>query len=61
MDPEDIKLLEEEGWTVVCESPFELEMMSEDGMVMIGEAKGAAADFILSFISTEIWTQEKKK
>ncbi|HUU87413.1 MAG TPA: hypothetical protein VMX17_06635 [Candidatus Glassbacteria bacterium] len=48
MDPEDIKLLEEEGWTVVCESPFELEMMSEDGMVMIGEAKGAAADFILS-------------
>jgi len=48
MDPEDIKLLEDAGWEVVCESPFELEMMSEDGMVMIGEAKGASAEFILS-------------
>ena len=47
MREEDIKLLEDNGWDVICESPFEIEMMSEDGMVMVGEAKGHAAQLIL--------------
>lgn len=47
MNKEDIKLLEDNGWDVVCESPFELEMRSDDDMVMIGEAKGHAAELIL--------------
>ena len=46
MDKKDIKLLEKDGWDVVCEHPFELEMW-EDG-VMIAEAKGHAAEIILS-------------
>ena len=53
MDKEDIKLLEEHGWDVVCESPFELEMMSEDGMVMIGSAQGDAAYSILAAIKDQ--------
>jgi hypothetical protein len=46
MDKKDIKILEKDGWDVVCEHPFELEM-SENG-VMIAEAKGRAAEIILA-------------
>jgi hypothetical protein len=48
MDKKDIKILEEDGWDVVCEHPFELEMWSDDKKVMIGEAKGEAARIILA-------------
>ena len=44
MDEKDIKLLETNGWTVVCEGPFELE--DEEG-AYVGTASGSAAHFIL--------------
>jgi hypothetical protein len=50
MDQSDIKLLEDAGWTVICESPFEIEKMSEDKMVIIGEARGIAAEIILDYL-----------
>jgi len=43
MDKNDIKILEDNGWIVVCESPFEIENESGDCM-----ANGEAAQFILS-------------
>ena len=46
MDKKDIKILEKDGWDVVCESPFELEMW-EDGE-LVAEAKGQAAQIILA-------------
>ena len=45
MRESDIKLLEENGWIVVCESPFELE--DGDGA---GTATGSGADFILEML-----------
>lgn len=48
MKKSDIKILEEDGWDVVCEHPFELEMWDEAHDVMIAEAKGEAANIILS-------------
>ena len=48
MNEEDIKLLEDEGWDVVCESPFEIKMI-EDGECL-AEASGEAAELILNFI-----------
>jgi len=51
MDKQDIKILEKDGWDVVCESPFELEMWEKDSNgvnLLIGEAKGQAAEIILT-------------
>ena len=45
MNESNEKLLEKHGWTVICESPFELE--NEDGDVATGEA----ADMILSLFN----------
>jgi hypothetical protein len=42
----DRKLLEDEGWHVDCESPFEISMEDEEGN-MVGEAKGYGAEEIL--------------
>lgn len=53
MNTQDIKLLEDAGWTVVCESPFEIEMYEEDSNgvnLCLGTASGAAADFILTVL-----------
>ena len=50
MRKEDIKLLEDNGWDVVCESPFELEMWDKErngASICVGEAKGYAAEIIL--------------
>ena len=46
MREEDIKLLEDNGWIVVCESPFEL----EDEEDPTSTASGSAAQFILETI-----------
>ena len=51
MDKEDIKILEKDGWDVVCEHPFEIEMWERDfngKLCQIGEAKGEAAKIILA-------------
>ena len=51
MDKKDIKILEKDGWDVVCQSPFELEMWEKysNGVnICIGEAKGQAAEIILA-------------
>jgi len=42
MNEEDLKLLEENGWEVECESPFEIRY--EDGGAF---ASGMAADLVL--------------
>ena len=44
MSEEDIKLLEDEGWDVVCESPFEIEMV--EGGEQTAFASGEAAEII---------------
>jgi hypothetical protein len=46
MNKEDIKILEKDGWDVVCESPLELEMWEDGELVAV--AKGRAAAIILS-------------
>lgn len=48
MNEEDIKLLEENGWIVVCESPFEIENESGDAM-----ASGEAAELILQHLKNK--------
>lgn len=44
MDPKEIELLEKNGWTVECESPFEVR--HEDGSF----ATGQAAEMVLWFL-----------
>jgi len=44
MDANDRKLLEDDGWQVDCESPFELS--DKDG----SRASGRAADYVLSYL-----------
>ncbi len=53
MNKDDVKLLEKYGWDVVCYSPFEIEMQSEDGMVLMGAAKGDGAEAVLELIKLE--------
>jgi len=54
MTDKDIKLLEYNGWTVACESPFELEMWDEFYPDQcLGTATGEAADFILRTLRAE--------
>ena len=58
MNKEDIKILEEDGWEVVCESPFELEMWEKDSNgtnLLIGEAKGQAAEIILANLKANFY------
>ena len=43
MNPEDIKLLEDEGWIVECQSPFELYHKETNS-----RATGYAAEIVLS-------------
>ena len=47
MNKEDRKLLEDDGWDINCESPFEIS--DDDG----SEAKGRAADYILDYLKLE--------
>ena len=47
MDKRDQKLLEDDGWTIDCESPFEIS--DKDG----NRATGRAADYVLSHLDTE--------
>jgi hypothetical protein len=47
MNTEDIKLLEENGWDVDCESPFEIS--DEDGNF----ARGLAAKIVLEDLKSE--------
>lgn len=61
MRKSNIQLLEKNGWDVVCENPFELEMWSDDKMVMIGEAKGYAAELILENCKEKWLEQEKRR
>ena len=44
MKEDDRKLLEEDGWQIDCESPFELSR--EDG----SRATGLAAEYVLRFL-----------
>lgn len=44
MDEKDVEILSRDGWTVDCESPFELSR--EDGSF----ACGAAAEYVLSYV-----------
>ncbi|MBT7497359.1 hypothetical protein HN662_03450 [Candidatus Woesearchaeota archaeon] len=46
MNEKDIKLLEDWGWEVICESPFEISLMDEEQ----SQASGAAADIVLEHI-----------
>ena len=48
MNPEDIKLLEENGWIVECQLPFEIRY--EDGGAF---ASGCAADIVLNDLKYE--------
>jgi len=48
MRQRDIDLLAQEGWEVVCESPFEIYYKENEGY-----ANGRAADLILGVIQTE--------
>ena len=47
MNKEEEKLLEENGWEVECESPFEIR--TEDGSF----ASGEAADIVLDYLKEE--------
>ena len=47
MDPKEIELLEENDWTVECESPFEIR--HEDGSF----ATGQAAEIVLWFLKDD--------
>lgn len=51
MRQEDIDLLENDGWIVACESPFEIENEEYES-----KASGLAADIVLSY-----YKQMKKK
>lgn len=46
MNEEDIKLLKDEGWIVVCESPLELEYADDPQSTATGEA----AEFIFRIL-----------
>ena len=48
MEEEDIKLLEEYGWKVECESPFEIRYEDSDAF-----ASGCAADIVLDDLKHE--------
>jgi len=47
MEKEDIELLEDNGWIVVCESPFEIE---DEAGADVGFASGSAAQGILNYL-----------
>ena len=49
MNQEDIELLEENGWVVVCESPFEIEYQDDRRSC----ASGLAAEIVLIYLKTE--------
>ena len=48
MNTKEIKLLEENGWTVECESPFEIRY--KDGSFATGEA----ATLVLLFLKSNV-------
>ena len=45
MKQEDIDILEEDGWTIDCESPFEISREDDNSF-----ARGAAAYYVLDFL-----------
>lgn len=49
MNKEDIDLLEENGWEVTCESPFELELIEDRSST----ATGFGAHLILQYYKNE--------
>lgn len=49
MNQEDIELLEENGWEVVCESPFEIEYKEDRRSC----ASGLAAELILQCLKED--------
>ena len=50
MNEEDIKLLEDNDWIIVCESPFEI----EDPNNPENAAQGYAAQFILETLKKKL-------
>ncbi len=54
MNQEDIKFLEENGWTVECESPFEIRD-NETGSF----ATGYAAKCVLQVLREEVESEKK--
>lgn len=47
MKESDIKILEENGWEVICESPFEIEEINGGGT-----ATGEGAELVLYYFKT---------
>lgn len=54
MKDKDIKFLEESGWQVDCESPFEISLIDEPS----SHASGYYAEIILEY-EREQWTLEQ--
>lgn len=60
--PEQVTKLEKKGWTIVCESPFELEYVSPDAPQdgVIGKASGIAAKDLWENLVKQLIKKEKK-
>lgn len=58
MNKKDRKLLENDGWTIVCESPLEIELTDDETGDLIGTATGDAVTYIVEVL--KYWDQQSK-